>query len=47
MPVGMKVFVNMAYDANVPPPPQGSEDIIKRAIKGEEPPEGELTALDD
>lgn len=41
VPVGMKVFVNMAYDANVPPPPQGSEDVIKRAIKGEEPPEGE------
>ncbi|KAH6916282.1 hypothetical protein BKA70DRAFT_1395888 [Coprinopsis sp. MPI-PUGE-AT-0042] len=41
VPVGMKVFVNMAYDSNVPPPPKGSEDAIKRAIQGEEPPEGE------
>ena len=32
----MKVFVNVAWDANVPPPPEGSEEAIQRAMRGEE-----------
>ncbi|KIM58235.1 hypothetical protein SCLCIDRAFT_28262 [Scleroderma citrinum Foug A] len=34
VPKGLKVFVNIAWDANVPPPPQGSEDTIQNAMKG-------------
>ncbi|KAF8954426.1 pre-RNA processing PIH1/Nop17-domain-containing protein [Flammula alnicola] len=33
---GLKVFVNIAWDANVPPPPEGSEDAIQRAMQGED-----------
>lgn len=36
IPQGTKVFVNIAWDSNVPPPPEGSEDVIQRAMKGEE-----------
>lgn len=36
IPQGMKVFVNVAWDANVPPPPEGSEEAIQRAMAGEE-----------
>ncbi|RDB23507.1 PIH1 domain-containing protein 1 [Hypsizygus marmoreus] len=36
IPVGFKVFVNIAWDANVPPPPPGSEEVIQRAMKGED-----------
>lgn len=36
IPQGMKVFVNIAWDANVPPPPEGSEEAIQRAMAGEE-----------
>ncbi|KAF8901052.1 pre-RNA processing PIH1/Nop17-domain-containing protein [Gymnopilus junonius] len=35
-----KVFVNIAWDSNVPPPPDGSEDAIQRAMQGEEIDEG-------
>ena len=36
VPEGLKVFVNIAWDTNVPPSPQGSEEAILRAIHGEE-----------
>ncbi|PPQ90274.1 hypothetical protein CVT25_013099 [Psilocybe cyanescens] len=36
VPKGQKVFVNLAWDPNVPPPPEGSEDVIKRAMQGED-----------
>lgn len=36
IPQGMKVFVNVAWDANVPPPPEGNEEAIQRAMAGEE-----------
>lgn len=32
IPRGYKIFVNVAWDANVPPPPKGSEDAIQRAM---------------
>lgn len=31
---GSKIFVNIAWDANVPPPPPGSEDAIRNAMQG-------------
>ncbi|KAF9219335.1 hypothetical protein BS17DRAFT_804440 [Gyrodon lividus] len=31
---GLKIFVNVAWDANVPPPPPGSEDAIQKAMYG-------------
>ncbi|KAF8840324.1 hypothetical protein BDN67DRAFT_968730 [Paxillus ammoniavirescens] len=31
---GSKIFVNIAWDANVPPPPPGSEDAIRDAMQG-------------
>jgi hypothetical protein len=34
--IGHKVFVNIAWDYNVPAPPEGSEDAIQRAMKGED-----------
>ena len=37
---GTKVFVNIAWDSNVPPPPEGNEEMIQRAMRGEQ-------ALDD
>ncbi|KAF9040151.1 pre-RNA processing PIH1/Nop17-domain-containing protein [Panaeolus papilionaceus] len=36
IPQGMKVFVNIAWDPKVPPPPEGSEEAIQRAMKGED-----------
>lgn len=36
IPKGLKVFVNIAWDSNVPPPPQGSEDVIQKAMHGED-----------
>ncbi|KAF8154081.1 pre-RNA processing PIH1/Nop17-domain-containing protein [Crassisporium funariophilum] len=36
VPKGLKVFVNIAWDARVPPPPEGSEDAVQRAMRGEE-----------
>lgn len=35
-PKGIKVFVNIAWDANVPTPPEGSEDAIQKAMLGED-----------
>ncbi|KAF8553622.1 hypothetical protein OG21DRAFT_1509953, partial [Imleria badia] len=31
---GLKVFVNIAWDPNVPPPPPASDDAIHRAMQG-------------
>jgi hypothetical protein len=31
---GLKIFVNIAWDPNVPPPPPASDDAIHRAIQG-------------
>lgn len=31
---GLKIFVNIAWDSNVPPPPPGSEDVVHRAMQG-------------
>lgn len=36
VPIGLKVFINVAWDANVPPPPAGSEEAIQLAMKGED-----------
>ncbi|KAI0087601.1 pre-RNA processing PIH1/Nop17-domain-containing protein [Irpex rosettiformis] len=33
---GQKVFINVAWDANVPPPPDASNDEIHRAMAGEQ-----------
>ncbi|KAG1875812.1 pre-RNA processing PIH1/Nop17-domain-containing protein [Suillus subluteus] len=35
IPKGLKVFVNIAWDTNVPPPPPGSEDAIQKAMRGQ------------
>jgi len=35
-PKGLKIFINICYDDNVPPPPEGSEDVIQRAMAGED-----------
>ncbi|KAF5325404.1 hypothetical protein D9619_009678 [Psilocybe cf. subviscida] len=36
IPGGLKVFVNIAWDVNAPPSPQGSEEAIERVLNGEE-----------
>uniref|UniRef100_A0A8H7XQ20 PIH1 N-terminal domain-containing protein n=1 Tax=Psilocybe cubensis TaxID=181762 RepID=A0A8H7XQ20_PSICU len=36
VPKGQKIFVNLAWDPNVPPPPDASEEEIKRAMQGED-----------
>lgn len=36
VPKGLKVFVNIAWDPHVPPPPEGNEDAIKRAMQGQD-----------
>jgi len=36
IPIGHKVFVNIAWDPNVPAPPPGSEEVIQRAMEGED-----------
>ena len=36
IPIGYKVFINIAWDPNVPAPPLGSEDAIHSAMKGED-----------
>lgn len=41
IPKGTKVFANIAYDANVPPPPAGSEDTIQRAMQGDDLPDAD------
>ncbi|OJA09138.1 hypothetical protein AZE42_02310 [Rhizopogon vesiculosus] len=35
IPKGLKVFINIAWDSNVPPPPPASEDAIQKAMLGE------------
>ncbi|KAI0717680.1 pre-RNA processing PIH1/Nop17-domain-containing protein [Cerioporus squamosus] len=37
IPAGLKVFVNIAWDANVPPPPDGSDAAIERAMSDNTP----------
>ncbi|KAI0744676.1 pre-RNA processing PIH1/Nop17-domain-containing protein [Earliella scabrosa] len=32
IPSGLKIFVNIAWDTNVPPPPDGSDEAIERAM---------------
>ncbi|KAJ3993743.1 pre-RNA processing PIH1/Nop17-domain-containing protein [Lentinula boryana] len=39
---GFKIFVNVAWDANVPPPPDGNEEAIQRAMNGDELDKGNL-----
>jgi hypothetical protein len=34
--IGLKVFVNICWDKNIPAPPVGSEDAIERAMQGED-----------
>ena len=34
VPVGRKVFVNIAWDPKVPSPPEGSEAVIQHAMSG-------------
>ncbi|KAJ7670525.1 pre-RNA processing PIH1/Nop17-domain-containing protein [Mycena rosella] len=36
IPKGLKVFVNIAWDPNVPAPPEGNEEAIQRAMRGED-----------
>ena len=37
IPKGLKVFINIAWDANVPPPPpDASENAIRKAMMGED-----------
>lgn len=36
VPKGLKVFVNIAWDPHVPPPPEGNEDAIKHAMQGQD-----------
>ena len=39
IPKGTKVFANIAYDANVPPPPHASDAAIQRAMRGDDLPD--------
>ncbi|KAJ7434070.1 pre-RNA processing PIH1/Nop17-domain-containing protein [Mycena latifolia] len=39
IPKAFKVFVNIAWDPNVPPPPEGNEEAIQRAMRGEDDPD--------
>ncbi|KAH7911790.1 hypothetical protein BJ138DRAFT_1112913 [Hygrophoropsis aurantiaca] len=36
IPKGLKIFINIAWDANVPPPPPGSDDAIQKAMLGDD-----------
>ncbi|EMD35118.1 hypothetical protein CERSUDRAFT_97034 [Gelatoporia subvermispora B] len=36
VPKGLKIFLNIAWDANVPPPPPGSDEAIQRAMLGDD-----------
>jgi len=36
IPKGFKIFVNIAWDRNVPPPPEGSEEAIQLAMQGQD-----------
>ena len=32
IPAGLKIFVNIAWDANIPPPPEGTPAAIEQAL---------------
>ncbi|KAF8627597.1 hypothetical protein AX17_006169 [Amanita inopinata Kibby_2008] len=36
VPKNLKIFVNLAWDKNVPSPPEGSEEDIQRAMQGQD-----------
>ena len=36
VPPNRKVFVNIAWDPSVPPPPEGSEEAIHNAMQGQD-----------
>lgn len=36
VPQGLKIFVNIAWDRNVPPPPHGSDEVIQKAMLGDD-----------
>ncbi|KAG2361373.1 pre-RNA processing PIH1/Nop17-domain-containing protein [Suillus spraguei] len=36
IPKGLKVFINIAWDTNVPPPPPDAENAIQKAMHGQE-----------
>lgn len=36
IPQGIKVFLNIAWDAHVPPPPSADEAVVRRAMMGED-----------
>ncbi|KAI0063296.1 hypothetical protein BV25DRAFT_1802318 [Artomyces pyxidatus] len=36
VPQGLKIFVNVAWSRDVPPPPEGSEEAIQRAMEGQD-----------
>ncbi|KAL0952349.1 hypothetical protein HGRIS_006629 [Hohenbuehelia grisea] len=36
LPKGLKVFVNIAWDKNVPAAPEGSEEAIRKAMEGDD-----------
>ncbi|KAK2466606.1 hypothetical protein APHAL10511_000864 [Amanita phalloides] len=36
VPKGLKIFVNIAWDQNVPPPPEASKEDIQRAMQGQD-----------
>ena len=43
IPNGLKVFINIAWDHNVPPPPEGVEEAVKKAyFEGEDAPDDDV-----
>lgn len=36
VPIQRKVFINIAWDSQVPPPPEGNEEAIQRAMHSED-----------
>lgn len=36
VPKGLKVFINIAWDTNVPPPPPASDDAVQKAMRGQD-----------
>ena len=36
VPHGFKIFINIAFDRDVPPPPQSSESDIRKAMAGDD-----------
>lgn len=33
---GLKVFINIAWDSQVPAPPPATDDVVKRAMEGQD-----------